>query len=174
MYARAYDYLDGAGYAQPHFGAGAFFRGGLNPHRRNVALGLPMLGLGTWAYSSSGRFAYHNRYPTPDWAREVEAGRLPIRQLLEIPERERARKWVIEALLLAYVNLADFRAAFGKELAEVFPAELAVLAEHCLAEANDGELRLTREGGRHLREIRYLFASEDVVDALESGVAQGL
>jgi oxygen-independent coproporphyrinogen-3 oxidase len=174
MYNMAYDYLTTAGYPQPHFGAGAFLRRGLNPHRRNVSLGLPMLGLGTWAYSSSGAFAHHNLAPTADWAQRVREGRLPIRQLLPVPERERTRKYVIEALLLAYVSLDHFRETFGRGLAETFPDELAVLEREGLARVDAGELRLTRKGGHHLREIRYLFASDEVVHALESGAAQGL
>ncbi len=174
MYDAAYDYLCGAGYPQPRFGAGAFYRSGLNPHRRNLSLGLPTLGLGTWAFSSSGPFAYHNRFPAGSWAEEVQHGRLPIRQLLVVPEGERARKYVIEALLLAYVSLDHFRELFGQELRQAFPAELAVLERLGLAAVEEGELRLTRKGGRHLREIRYLFASEAVVDGLERSGEQGL
>jgi coproporphyrinogen III oxidase-like Fe-S oxidoreductase len=174
MYEMAYHHLTSTGYPQPHFGANAFLRGALNPHRRNVELGLPMLGLGTWAYSSTGPFAYHNLYPSAEWARQISSGKLPIRQLVPVPESERARKYVVEALLLAYLNLGHFRARFGRELHEEFPHELAVLDREGLVKIEDGELRLTRRGGRHLREIRYLFASESVVDAIETGAAASL
>jgi oxygen-independent coproporphyrinogen-3 oxidase len=174
MYDLAYDYLTAAGYAQPHFGAGAFQRGGLNAHRINVSLGLPTLGLGTWAFSSSATHAWHNLTPAADWAREVKAGKLPIRQLVTISPEEEARKYVIEALLLAYVGLDQYRARFGEELTQRFANEIALLERTDLARLEYDELRLTRKGGRHLREIRYLFASEPVVEALESGAAQGL
>ncbi len=174
MCERAFEFLNAAGYPQPHFGANAFLRGGLNPHRRNVALGLPTLGLGSWAYSSSGAFAYHNHSPLEVWLRDVERGRLPIRQVLAVPEAERARKYVIEALLLAYLDLSSFRQRFGMDLAQAFPVELALLGRLGLATIEDGELRLTRRGGRHLREIRYLFASERVVEVLETAGAGGL
>jgi oxygen-independent coproporphyrinogen-3 oxidase len=174
MYEMAYDFLSKSGYPQPHFGAGAFQRHGLNPHRVNVSLGNPMLGLGTWAYSSVGPYAWHNQTPTPVWAAEVRAGRLPIHHLLPVPENERIRKYVIEALLLAYVNLEHFRSSFGKELKDTFPDELAVLSLLGLAAIEDGELRLTRKGGHHLREIRYLFASDAVVTSLETDEAAGL
>jgi hypothetical protein len=72
------------------------------------------------------------------------------------------------------VSLDEFRDAVGAELAETFPAELEVLDRLDLARIEGGELRLTREGGRHLREIRYLFASDPVVEAMETGGAQGL
>ena len=74
---------------------------------------------------------------------------------------------VIEALLLAYVDLAHFGELFGAPLAQMFPGELALLDRLDLARIDDGELRLTRKGGYHLREIRYLFASEDVVAAMQ-------
>lgn len=174
MYEAAYEFLGAAGYPQPHYGAGAFLRGGLNAHRRNVSLGLPTLGLGTWAYSSNGAFGWHNRYPADAWAHEVAQGRLPIRHIVPVPESERARKYVIEALLLAYLDLAHFRRHCGVELSEAFPLELQVLERLDLAQVQDGELRLTRRGGRHLREIRYLFASPAVVEALEAGNGAGL
>jgi oxygen-independent coproporphyrinogen-3 oxidase len=174
MYDLAYDGLNAAGYRQPRFGAASFSKGGLSAHRRNVALGLPTLGLGTWAYSSSGDYSYHNHAPTPQWAAELGRGRPPIRQLLEVPDAERARKVAIEALLLGYVDLERFREAVGRDFGAVFPVEMEILTERGLGFVEDGELRLTREGGHHLREVRYLFASEDVVEALESGAAQGL
>jgi oxygen-independent coproporphyrinogen-3 oxidase len=174
MYERAYEYLAQAGYDQPRFGAGAFLRGGLNAHRRNVALGLPTLGLGTWAYSSSGAFSWHNRYPTREWSDEVLNGRLPIRQLVAVPEEERSRKFVVEALLLAGLSLDRFRDACGVELETRFPAELGVLRRLDLAAVQDGDLRLTRKGARHLREIRYLFASDAVVETLEASLVQGI
>lgn len=174
MYETAYDLLNQSGYAQPRFGAGAFHRRGLNPHRRNIALGLPTLGLGTWAYSNAGSTAYHNAYPREEWAARIARGELPIRQLVEVPPEEAPRKHVIEALLLAYVDLAHFRATFGRELDEVFPYELTLLAELGLAERNGDELRLTRAGGHHLRAVRYLFASERVARTIETGAAAGL
>jgi coproporphyrinogen III oxidase-like Fe-S oxidoreductase len=105
---------------------------------------------------------------------EVARGRLPIRQLVPVPEHERARKYLVETLLLAYVDLDQFRQVFGTGLADAFPDQLAVLDRLDLARIEEGELRLTRKGGRHLREIRYLFASDDVVDAMEREGAQGL
>lgn len=174
MYELAHEFLGSEGYPQPHYGAGAFLRGGLNAHRRNVSLGLPTLGLGTWAYSSSGAFGWHNHYPITEWAREVARGHLPIRHIVPVPEPERARKYVIEALLLAYLDLAHFRSHCGMELSDAFPAELRVLERLDLAQVRDGELRLTHRGGRHLREIRYLFASPAVVEVLEAGNGAGL
>jgi oxygen-independent coproporphyrinogen III oxidase len=174
MYELAYDLLSTTGYPQPHFGAGAFLRHGLNPHRANLSLGNPTLGLGAWAYSSSGAYAWQNETPPQAWAQAVRAGRLPVRQLLAIPERERMRKHVIEALLLAYVDLDHFRTTFGQDLQEAFPAELATLDALGLATVDDGELCLTRQGGHHLREIRYLFASDSVVASLEADETVGL
>lgn len=174
MYADAFEFLGQAGYHQPRYGAGAFLRTDLNAHRRNVSLGLPTLGLGTWAYSSSGAFSYHNLFPTQAWMAAVRADRLPIRQLVTVPPAERPRKYMVEAMLLAYVDLAHFRDAFGVELADAFPEELAVLDHLDLARIEDGELRLTRKGGRHLREIRYLFASEAIVQQMEREGAEGL
>lgn len=174
MYERAHEMLDASGYPQPHFGAGAFLRGEMNPHRRNVALGRPTLGLGTWAYSSTGTWAYHNRTPAAAWAAEIRNGRLPIHRIVQVEPAERARRHVIEALLLSYVDLAHFKATWGLDLSDAFPAELEVLEQLGLTTVEDGELRLTRTGARHQREIRYLFASPDVVDALESEQRQGL
>ena len=171
MYDLAYDYLSAAGYPQPHFGAGAFLRGDMNPHRKNVALGLPTLGLGTWSYSTTGQFGYHNLFPRAKWAMTLKQGKLPIGQLVRIPGSERARKYVIEAMLLAYLDLDHFQELFGSDLVNTFPDELEVLEELELVYIKDGELRLTRKGGRHLREVRYLFASNAVVTSLESGVA---
>lgn len=171
MYDLAYDYLNAGGYPQPHFGAGAFLRGDLNPHRQNVALGLPTLGLGTWSYSSTGQFSYHNLFPRAKWALALEQGKLPIRQLVRIPGPERARKYVIEAMLLAYLDLDHFQELFGADLTSTFPDELDVLQDLELVDVENGKLRLTRKGGRHLREVRYLFASNAVVTSLESGAA---
>jgi oxygen-independent coproporphyrinogen-3 oxidase len=167
MHETGFESLGAAGYRQPHFGAGAFQRLGPNPHRANLAHGLPTLGIGTWAYSTTAAWAWHNNYPRAEWQRDIARGALPIKQLLAIPEGERARKWVIEALLLAYVDLPVFQAAFGESMRDAFPSEMAVLRDLDLATASDGELRLTRKGGHHLREVRYLFASDDVVAATE-------
>lgn len=167
MYDAAWALLGEAGYHQPHFGAGAFQRKGPNPHRANLAQGLPTLGIGTWAFSSTPSWAWHNAFPRATWEQALERGELPIRQLVPVPVAERPRKWVVEALLLAYVDLDAFRATFGVELADAFPTELAVLDELDLARIDARELRLTRRGGRHLREVRYLFASEAVVAAVE-------
>jgi len=171
MYDMAYDYLTGDRYPQPHFGAGAFLRGELNPHRENVLLGRPTLGLGTWAYSTTAQTGHHNLFPWRQWAQAVKKGKLPIGQVVRIQDSERARKYVIEAMLLAYLDLGQFQQMFGSDLADTFPDELAVLDELDLVYVEEGELRLTRKGGRHLREIRYMFASNEVVAALENGCA---
>jgi len=171
LYEIAYDTLTASGYPQPHFGAGAFLHGGLNPHRRNVAHGRPTLGLGTWAFSSAGSRVWHNLFPAQEWSAAVRAGRLPIRQMVDVPEAERARKWVIEALLLAYLDLDQFASSVGREFSDVFRDELAMLADLGLAEVVGRELRLTRKGGHELRAIRYLFASEEVVATIEGGAA---
>lgn len=174
MYEAAYDYLNSEGFHQPHFGAGAFQKGGMNAHRRNVALGRPTLGLGTWAYSSTGTHVYQNQSPRIKWEAELAEGRPPVKQVARIGHTERPRKFVVEGLLLAYLNLGTFHELFGMPLEEAFPDELGVLLEDGLAVIHGDELRLTRKGGRHLREIRYLFASDRVVDAIESGRAKGL
>ncbi len=174
MYDTAYAYLNEAGYDQPHFGSGAFKKGGLNALRRNVARARPTLGLGTWAFSSTGTYVYQNQFPRQKWLDDVAAGRPPIGRVARVDDKEHARKFAVEALLLAYLDLEAFRETFGMALDAAFPDELAVLVEDGLAEVQGSELRLTRKGGRHLREIRYLFASEPVVQAVESGRAKGL
>ena len=93
---------------------------------------------------------------------------------LDLLTRQASDNLVVEALLLAYLDLEQFRNRCGVELAEAFPDELRVLARLDLAQLCDGELRLTRRGGRHLREIRYLFASPAVVTALETAAGAGL
>lgn len=174
MYEAAYDYLNSVGFRQPHFGAGAFQKGGMNAHRRNVAQGRPTLGLGTWAYSSTGTHVYQNLSPRMRWETALAEGRPPIKQMAPIGDTERPRKFVVEGLLLAYLDLGTFHELFGMPLDEAFPDEVGVLLEDGLAVAQGDELRLTRKGGRHLREVRYLFASDRVVDAIESGRAKGL
>ena len=174
MYDMAYAYLNEAGYHQPHFGSGAFKKGGLNALRRNVARARPTLGLGTWAFSSTGAYVYQNQFPRAKWQEEVAQGRPPIRHVARVDDKEHARKFVVEALLLAYLDLDAFNETFGTQLDKAFPDEIAVLVEDGLAEIKGSELRLTRKGGRHLREIRYIFASETVVQAVESGRAKGL
>jgi len=104
----------------------------------------------------------------------VRRGQPAIRQLVQVPDEERARKYVIEALLLAYVDLGEFRRRFGVPFEQVFADELAVLDRLGLARVIEGELRLTRRGGHHLREIRYLFASEAIVETLEADAEKGL
>lgn len=174
MYEVAFDYLRAHGYPGARLGAGAFVRHELNAHRRNVSLGLPMLGLGTWAYSSTGSFAYHNHFPMGDWMQALAAGHAPIRQIVRVSPAERSRKYVIEALLLGYVSLAAYRVNFGTELEDDFAEEIGTLRHLGLVKIDEGELQLTREGARHLRSIRYLFASEDVVGAMERDATGGL
>ncbi|GAB4136911.1 MAG: radical SAM family heme chaperone HemW [Planctomycetota bacterium] len=174
FYGAAYDFLTANGYPQRHFGAGAFLRGGLNAHRRNVAHGAPTIGIGTWAYSSTGVRAWQNLAPREAWAETLGRGRPPIATVLEVDEEERPRKWAIEALLLAFLDRRLFERRFGETVEARFPAELEALLDLGLIEDAADEIRLTREGGRHLREIRYVFASEKVVEAMESGRLQGL
>lgn len=161
MYEFAFKYLNDNGYIQPNVGTTFFIRSGINKNRENILLGLPILGLGVSAYSTTGDHHYKNLSDMDGYRKRVFENHPPIEQIVRVPEEEKLRKYVIETLKLGFIDKKYFQDGFGKAIEEVFGNELKALEEMGLIEDGGREIRYTFEGLRYSKEMRYLFASEE-------------
>jgi len=134
---------------------------------RRVIDGMPYLGLGLGAQSfSHTTIAYNDGAVGKNlgpYLRSVDAGRLPIQDLYDLPLTQMAAKFVAVSFYFGGIDAAAFAAKFGLPLAEAFPAELAfVEREGLMRWEPDGRLQLTERGAAHSHGVIALFFAPSV------------
>lgn len=134
---------------------------------RRVIDGMPYLGLGLGAQSfSHTTIAYNDGAVGKNlgpYLRSVDAGRLPIQDLYDLPLTQMAAKFVAVSFYFGGIDAAAFAAKFGRTLAEVFPAELAfVEREGLMRWEPDGRLQLTERGAARTHGVIALFFAPSV------------
>jgi oxygen-independent coproporphyrinogen-3 oxidase len=126
-----YDWYEVSNYALPGHRA-----------RHNLAYwrAKPYVGLGPGAVSTVGRRRWTNVASVEAWARALEAGACPPREVEDLPVATRAReRLLLAARCGAPVPLAALAAILDREAA-------AVLAAAGLVSLHSGTIRVTRKG----------------------------
>ncbi len=133
---------------------------------RRVVEGMPYLGIGLGAQSFTHQTISYgdgavgkNLLP---YFRSVDAGRLPLQDLYDLPATQMMAKFVAVAFYFGEIDRAAFHAKFGVSVVEAFPAEVAFVLERGLMEHTDRALRLTPEGARHFHGVIALFFAPSV------------
>ncbi len=116
-------------------------------HNQKYWAHAPYLGIGPSAHSFDGERRWWNERSVADWAARVERGSLPVAGKETLTRRQLA----LEALLLGLrtsrgVELRDFQARFGVDIAALNRSTIERLVASGLATVDTESLRLTRRG----------------------------
>ncbi len=137
-----------------------------------VIEGTPYLGMGlgaqtfthtTISYNDGG--VGKNLLP---YLRSVDAGRLPIQDLYDLPRTQMMAKFVAVAFYFGEIDRLAFRAKFGIDVDEAFAAEVAWAKQRGLMHETGGQsgtssaLSLTPEGAKHFAGVIALFFAPSV------------
>ncbi|MBI2393798.1 MAG: radical SAM protein [Deltaproteobacteria bacterium] len=133
---------------------------------KRVIEGMPYLGLGLGAQSFT-----HTTISYADGAvgknllpylRSVDAGRLPLQDLYDLPRTHMMAKFVAVSFYFGEIDRAAFAAKFGVTLDDAFPDELAFVRSRGLMVDDRRALGLTPEGARHFNGVIALFFAPSV------------
>lgn len=170
LYELARTALAGAGYhANP--GKNAFSRDpadpGTSPYlTRRVVDGMPYLGLGLGSQTFSGALLAYNLGAASKrlepYLQAVDAGRLPIQDLYDLPAREGMAKMLAVSFYFGEIDLDAFRRRFGVPLHVVFPNEVAFVLRKGLMQPRGRKLRLTEQGAKAFPGVIALFYADSV------------
>lgn len=143
MYLAAREMLSAAGYE--HYEISNFARPGFrSTHNVLYWLNREYLGLGPAAHSHIGRRRWANAARLDRYRALTAAGLPPVEETEELTvEREMSDTIILGLRLLEGVDLASFAARFGRDLRDVYAAEVEDLLARGLLAFDLGRLRLT-------------------------------
>jgi oxygen-independent coproporphyrinogen-3 oxidase len=165
MKAAAGEVLHSGGYIAPP-GKNTFSRlpndvGTSDYLTRRVINGEPYLGLGLGAQSLSHQTLAYNRggasKSIDPYAKFVEAGRLPIQDLYNLPPVVSMAKMIAVSFYFGEVNLTCFKEKFGVPLEQQFPAEVGFVLQNGLMAYRGDCLSLTARGAKQFNGVIALF-----------------
>ena len=133
---------------------------------RRVVDGMPYLGLGLGAQTFTHTTIGYNdgaagKTLTP-YASSVEAGRLPIQDLYDLPLTHMMAKMAAVSFYFGQIDRASFHEKFGIALEEAFAEEVDFVLERGLMRYTDRALSLTAEGARRFNGVIALFFAPSV------------
>lgn len=133
---------------------------------RRVQTGIPYLGLGLGAQTFTHTTIAYNDGAAGKRLRpyldSVEAERLPIQDLYDLPARQMMGKMCAVSFYFGEIQRAPFEAKFGVALEQVFADEIEFLRARGLMELRDEALSLTSEGAQYKPGIIPLFAAPSI------------
>jgi len=137
-----------------------------------VIEGMPYLGLGLGAQTfSHTTIAYNDGAVGKNLLphrRAIEAGRLPIQDLYDLPRTQMMAKFVAVAFYFGEIDRLAFQQKFGVTVDDAFPDEVAFVKARGLMHETMGQcgtrpaLSLTPEGARHFAGVIALFFAPSV------------
>lgn len=137
---------------------------------RRVRDGLPYLGIGLGAQSFSPTTISYNDGAAGKnllpYARTIEAGRLPIQDLYDLPVEHVMGKFAAVSFYFGEIDRAAFRERFGLSIEERFRDEVAFVVERGLMEWTQRSLRLTPDGVGFQNGVVALFFAPSIQDQL--------
>lgn len=147
MYHLALKNLDQAGY--DHYEISNFCKPG-RECRHNLVYWKtePYIGIGAGAHSCFGDRRFNNPYGIPEYIKAVQAdlGKLSI-PIETLDEAEKMKEFMILGLrLMAGIHAEEFRERFGRDLFNVYGAQLAALKKKGHIEITGNEICLTPFG----------------------------
>jgi len=135
---------------------------------RRVTEGLPYLGLGLGAQTfTDTTIAYNDGAAAkslPPYLRSVEARRLPIQDLYDLPAVQMMGKMCSVSFYFGEIHLASFERKFGVTLEDAYPEAVHFVLREGLMEysADEDTLRLTASGCDHKNGIHALFYAPSI------------
>jgi oxygen-independent coproporphyrinogen-3 oxidase len=134
---------------------------------RRVKEGLPYLGLGLGAQSfTDSTIAYNDGAASkslPPYLRSVEAGRLPIQDLYDLPAVHAMGKMISVSFYFGEIHLPSFERKFGVPLESAYSAAVDFVLREGLMELTQEEtLRLTPAGCDHKNGVHALFYAPSI------------
>jgi oxygen-independent coproporphyrinogen-3 oxidase len=133
---------------------------------RRVREGLPYLGLGLGAQTfTDTTIAYNDGAAAkslPPYLRSVEAGRLPIQDLYDLPAVQMMGKMCSVSFYFGEIHLASFERKFGVALEEAYSRAVDFVLRERLMEYYDETLRLTAHGCDHKNGVHALFYAPSI------------
>lgn len=137
-----------------------------------VIQGTPYLGLGLGAQTFTHTTISYNDGSVGKnllpYLRAVDAGRLPIQDLYDLPLAHMMAKFVAVAFYFGEIDRQAFTAKFGQTLEQAFPDEVNFVKTQGLMHETSGQygtsdaLSLTPEGARHFAGVIALFFAPSV------------
>ncbi|WP_163215265.1 coproporphyrinogen-III oxidase family protein [Bacteroides sp. 519] len=168
QYRVAYEILTQNGY-KGNYGKNTFSRiendHGTSDYLTNrVIKATPYLGLGAGAQSLGLNYlAYNQGAATKSiikYMNEVEKGIFPIQDIYQLPEEEMMAKALSVMFYFGFVDLKAFKQRFNKEFTDVFGKEIDYLKLWNLAEIDNNQFMVTRNGVAHLSGVIPMFYSD--------------
>jgi oxygen-independent coproporphyrinogen-3 oxidase len=115
------------------------------------------VGAGVASFSHIGGTHFQNLHEFEPYLASLDQGRLPIyRALTPNPEERMIREFILQ-MKLGHVRGDYFAGKFGIDVTRRFAAPLADLRERGLASAENGSLRLTRQGLLQVEKLLHEF-----------------
>jgi oxygen-independent coproporphyrinogen-3 oxidase len=94
--------------------------------------------------------------------RSLERGRLPLQDLYDLPLAQMAGKMCAVSFYFGEIRTGPFRAKFGRELEEVYPAAVDLVLRQGLMRRTAGALSLTPAGAEQVNGVIALFFAPSV------------
>jgi len=127
---------------------------------------VPYLGLGLGAQSFSPTTISYNAGAAgknlQPHHRLVQAGRLPLQDLYDLPVEQVRGKACAVSFYFGEIDRQAFAARFGETLEEAFPEEVRCVLDRGLMEWTDRSLRLTPEGAERINGVIALFHAPSI------------
>lgn len=137
---------------------------------RRVVEGLPYVGVGLGAQSFSDTTLSYNagaatKHLQP-YLNLIEAGKLPIQDLYNLPKSQAMGKMVAISFYFGEVDLAAFSAKFGISIEQAYPEAVDYVLANGLMKWTDRCLRLTHKGHDYFNGVIALFYAPSVQHVL--------
>jgi oxygen-independent coproporphyrinogen-3 oxidase len=133
---------------------------------RRVVEGLPYLGLGLGAQSLTDTTISYNdgaaAKALPPYIRSVQAARLPIQDLYDLPAVQIMGKMCSVSFYFGQIHLPAFERKFGIALEEAYPDAFGFVLREGLMELTGETLRLTAHGSEHKNGVHALFYAPSI------------
>ncbi|MBI3930328.1 MAG: radical SAM protein [Armatimonadetes bacterium] len=133
---------------------------------RRVVDGMPYLGLGLGAQSfTHATLSYNDGAATKEllpYLRSVDAGRLPLQDLYDLPLAHMMAKMICVSLYFGEIDRRAFLDKFGTAIEDAYPQEVAFALERGLVELNSRALSMSERGARHFNGVVALFHAPSV------------
>jgi len=134
--------------------------------RRRVVDGMPYLGLGLGAQTFTHTTISYNDGAVAKnllpYFRSLEAGRLPLQDLYELPLAHMMAKMICVSFYFGEIDRCAFASKFGLTLEEAYPEEIAFALREGLMRWTPGSLAMTEHGDRHFSGLCALFHAPSV------------
>jgi oxygen-independent coproporphyrinogen-3 oxidase len=126
-------------------------------YRDSLWAGADMIGLGVASFSHVGGTHFQNEHDFEPYIAKVNEGKLPIYRALTPTGEERMIREFILQMKLGHVRPAYFENKFGVDPRRKFSGPLGDLKDQGYLRAEEGELRLNRDGLLQVDRLLHRF-----------------